>query len=49
MEIISQSKNTLIVKLPKVDYYGNFDIILYDAIDYDTFYNAEGFYLTSAK
>lgn len=49
IEIISQSKNTLIVKLPKIDYYGNFDIILYDAIDYDTFYNAEGFYLSSTK
>lgn len=45
VEVVSQSDNTLRIKLPKIDYVGNFDIIVYDEIDYDTFYNANGFYL----
>ena len=36
LEIISSSDNTLIVKLPKIHYIGDFDIILYDTIDYDS-------------
>lgn len=49
LEIISQSDNTLVVKLPNINYKGNFDIIVYDEIDYDTFYNAEGFYLNATN
>lgn len=49
LEIISQSNNTLCVKLPKIDYEGDFDIILYDTIDYDSLYDAERFYLKSIK
>lgn len=49
LEIISQSNNTLTVKLPVIDYKGNFDIIVYDEVDYDTLYNAEGFYLKAIK
>ena len=45
--ITSKNDNTLVVKLPKISYKGNFDIILYDTIDYDTFYNSEGFYLNA--
>lgn len=45
MEIVSQSNNTLVVKLPKLNYKGEFDIILYDEVDYDSFYNSHGFYL----
>lgn len=48
-KVISQSQNTLVVELPQLDYVGDFDIILYDEIDYDTFYNAEGFYLKATK
>jgi hypothetical protein len=45
LEVTSQSDNILRVKLPNINYTGNFDIIVYDEIDYDTFYNANGFYL----
>ena len=45
LEIISQSDNTAVVKLPKLSYKGDFDIILYDTIDYDSFSDAEGFLL----
>lgn len=45
IDIISRSNNTLKIKLPKIDYKGTFDIILYDTIDYDTFSDAEGFSL----
>lgn len=47
LEIISQGNNHLSVKLPNINYKGNFDIIVYDEIDYDTFYNSEGFYLNA--
>lgn len=46
-QILSQSDNTLVLKLPSINYVGNFDIIVYDEIDYDTFYNAEGFHLNA--
>lgn len=49
MTIVSQDNNTLVVELPKVNYQGNFDIIVYDEIDYDTFYNSQGFYLTATN
>lgn len=49
LEVIYKSDNTAKIKLPKINYYGNFDIILYDNIDYDSFYDSEGFYLTSTK
>lgn len=49
IKIISQTANTLKIELPQIDYVGNFDIIVYDEIDYDTFYNAEGFYLTATN
>lgn len=49
LEVVSKSQNTLKIKLPKIDYAGDFDIILYDIIDYDTFENAEGFCLKSIK
>lgn len=49
LEVVSKSQNTLKIKLPKIDYDGDFDIILYDIIDYDTFENAEGFCLKSIK
>ena len=49
LKIINQSQNTITFELPKIDYIGNFDIIVYDEIDYDTFYNAEGFYLKATK
>jgi hypothetical protein len=45
VEVVYQSDNVLRIKLPKINYVGNFDIIVYDEIDYDTFYNANGFYL----
>lgn len=47
LQIISKSSNTITVKLPRIKYKGNFDIIVYDRIDYDTFYNSQGFYLNS--
>jgi len=47
--VLYQDDNTLKVKLPHMSYDGNFNIIVYDDIDYDTFYNAEGFYLNSNK
>ncbi len=47
LEIIKQSDNSLKIKLPNISYKGNFDIILFDEIDYDTFYNAQGFYLNA--
>ena len=40
IQITSQNNNTLVLKLPKLSYQGNFDIILYDTLDYDTFYNS---------
>ena len=49
LEVVSKSQNTLKIKLPKIDYDGDFDIILYDIIDYDTFENAEGFCLKAIK
>lgn len=49
LEVVSKSQNTLKIKLPKIDYAGDFDIILYDIIDYDTFENAEGFCLRAVK
>ena len=49
LEVVSKSQNTLKIKLPKIDYDGDFDIILYDIIDYDTFENAEGFCLRAVK
>lgn len=48
-KIISQSDNFLTFELNVGDYTGNFDIIVYDEVDYDTFNNAEGFYLTATK
>ena len=45
LTIISKSENILVVKLPKINYKGDFDIILYDTIDYDSFSDAEGFLL----
>lgn len=45
LDVIHSERNVLIVKLPKIDYTGNFDIILYDTIDYDTLSDAEGFIL----
>ena len=44
-EIVNQTDNTLKIKLPKINYSGDFDIILYDRIDYDSFSDAEGFTL----
>lgn len=49
LEIESQQNNTLVVVLPKTSYKGNFDIILYDEIDYDTFYNSQSFYFNATK
>lgn len=49
LEVTYRSSNTITAKLPNINYKGNFDIIVYDRIDYDTFYNAEGFYLTATK
>lgn len=48
-EIIYKTENILKIKLPNIDYKGNFDIIVYDEIDYDTFYNAQGFYFKSTN
>lgn len=45
VEVISRSNNTLKIKLPKIDYKGDFDIILYDTIDYDILSDAERFLL----
>lgn len=45
LEVVSQSNNTLTVKLPNILYRGDFDIVLYDTIDYDNFSDAEGFTL----
>ena len=47
LQIVNQSDNILTAMLPNINYKGNFDIIVYDEIDYDTFYNAEGFYLNA--
>lgn len=49
LEIVSKSSNAITVKLPNINYKGNFDIIVYDRIDYDTFYNSQGFYLNSTN
>lgn len=49
LEVVSQSDNILRVKLPKIDYKGNFDIILYDEVDYDSFYDSHGFYFNANK
>lgn len=49
INIVSKSQNTLVIELPQIDYVGNFDIIVYDEVDYDTFYSAEGFYLTATN
>ena len=49
LKVINQSDNLLSIQLPDINYVGDFDIILYDEIDYDTFYNAEGFYLNATK
>lgn len=49
INVLSQSQNTLVVELPQIEYEGDFDILLYDEVDYDTFYNAEGFYLKATK
>ena len=45
LEIVTAEQNSFIVKLPKINYNGDFDIILYDTIDYDSFSDAEGFLL----
>lgn len=45
VDIVFQTDNTLKIKLPKINFIGNFDIILYDRIDYDKFSDAEGFTL----
>lgn len=45
VDVVYQTDNTLKIKLPKISYIGNFDIILYDRIDYDKFSYAEGFTL----
>lgn len=45
LETIKSEQNTFIVKLPKLNYKGDFDVILYDTIDYDSFSDAEGFLL----
>ena len=45
IETINAEQNTFIVKLPKINYKGDFDVILYDTIDYDSFSDAEGFLL----
>lgn len=49
LEILYADNNKLTIKLPKIDYTGNFDIILYDTIDYDSFNDAEGFYLNAKQ
>lgn len=48
MKVISQTDNflTFELEIPN-NYKGKFDIIVYNEIDYDTFYNAEGFYLNA--
>lgn len=48
-QIVYKTQNTIKLKLPNINYKGNFDIIVYDEIDYDTFYNAEGFYLNATN
>lgn len=45
LEPISVGQNNFIIKLPKLNYKGDFDIILYDTIDYDSFSDAEGYLL----
>lgn len=45
LETIQAEQNIFIAKLPKINYVGDFDIILYDTIDYDSFSDAEGFLL----
>ena len=49
LDIIEQSQNTIKIKLPNISYKGQFDIVVFDEIDYDTFYNAEGFYLNAIQ
>ena len=49
LKIISQENNQITFELPNINYKGNFDIIVYNEIDYDTFYNAEGFYLAASN
>lgn len=49
LEIVYKNSNTVKIKLPKIDYQGDFDIILYDIIDYDSFQDAEGFCLKAVK
>ena len=49
LETVLAEQNRFIVKLPKISYNGNFDIILYDTIDYDSFNDAEGFCFTATK
>lgn len=49
LEIVSSSDNTLIVKLPKINYIGDFDIILYDTIDYDSLQDAESILLKATN
>lgn len=50
MKILNQSDNflTFELEIPQ-NYKGQFDIIVYNEIDYDTFYNAEGFYLNTTN
>lgn len=45
LQIVSQSNNTLVVQIGNIDYKGQFDVILYDQVDYDSLNNAEGFLL----
>ena len=45
VDVVYQTDNTLKIKLPKLSYTGDFDIVLYDRIDYDSFSDAEGFLL----
>lgn len=45
VDVVYQTDNTLKIKLPKISYAGDFDVVLYDRIDYDSFSDAEGFLL----
>ena len=48
LKIISKTDNLLTFELTiPNNYSGRFDIIAFNEIDYDTFYNSEGFYLTA--
>lgn len=49
LQIISKENNTMVIKLPNTPYKGKYDIIVYDEFDYDTFYNAQGFYLNAKQ